>query len=533
MGIIFPLAVFSIESLRFSQEAREFFGEELHLLNKPLQQKENVKAKVKIEPFFCEDGTWKLLFEFPEMVTFEEDISAKSIYIRFNQGIDSPDLQNVQEKLSYITNRFANGYNTLYITGERPLFFHTERSGKTFELDITPDLNAPQKPTRSFEIANARLFVEERNYKQADNLFAGLSISYPKDKDVGVWHSSLEGLYPRWQKQVDILETLHDEYPYDEDVQTLLCDAWTPHLPYLLYERQIQDTLTLAVYQINRVQGEALLTRTERNAFYLGAQYQLWRGHISGVVNSQGETVGFKGTRNQGALYVRSEQANGGWLAGWLYTQEGNFYGGTGQFGCLVPPLQGNFWIRADYQKPYWELFETLAFHGREDRVECHLDSVYNRYINWEIGGGARRVGIKGVPDGYTSLLANAELFINVIITNPIFALNYGLDAEYVLHRKKEIGADGQPFNPVSLTSFEYHSIRGYMFYTWSDRVFFNFFAGETFNRLGINSPTFGAELKYVNPCYFEWLLSAAQIPSATTPGFAENFFTMSVTGRF
>jgi len=521
------------EPFQFSEEMRSYFSEELNLPETGMQKKALAQETVHIEQSVSGPGHVRLQLTFPEEVEYEVKIEEGSILLIFNQNLDSEGWGDVQEIFSLLFKRFSISLNKLYLASDKRLSYTYESCGTIFSFDIQLDLSTPQEVTRASSVADARLQLERRHYHRTDRMLCCLGERYPEDKDLGVLRASLEGLYPRWQRQVQRLENLHEIYPEDEDLETLLQDAKSPHTPYIIYERQLELIPRQAAIQINRVQGETIVHQNCDSTLYLGSQFQAWDGHLASVVNSNGISLPFNGTENQGALYLRQEYATGAWVSGWGYVQDGGYFGATLQGGSEVPSINGNFWMRGDFQQPYWELYETLEFHGKQDRFFASLDSVTNRSFTWQVEGGARRVGIEGVPTGYVSTLANAELFVNLVIPNPTFALNYGLDAEYVIYSKTKIGTGGVPFNPVPLSSFEFHSLRGYFFYTWSDRLFLTLFAGGTFNRLGTNSPTGGATIQYIKPCVYELLLSWVRFPSTIAPGQPETLFTGSITGRF
>ena len=519
------------ERLQFSEETREYFGQELNYpsVEKAAQFKART-SEVSVEVFYLEKGGWRLCFEFPEPVSFEEKMEGNSLYLSFNKGIDSPNLANAGEKLGYLLQTFSYGYHTLYMVGSRDVVYHIESSEKSIAIDVLPDESHPFPSNQALQTACARLLVEERRYEKA---FSALDSLDAANKDTAVLLAELESLQPRWQKQVQALDRALATDPFDEDLQTLKCQAFSPHSSFVLYERQLQDTKPLAAVQVNRMQGEAIVKRNDFRTLYLGAEYQMWRGHLSQITNNLGEAVGFRGTRNQGTVYLRNEWARGVFCTGKFYLQEQNVYGLGVEAGCVWPLIQGDFLFSANWNRPCWEIFEALAYHGREDAVRLHLNSVVNRYFNWQAGIGGRRIGITHTPTGYASILAEAQLFWNLIITNPVISLNYGYEAEYVEYLKQKTGIDGTPFNPVPLTSFDFHSLRAYAFYIWRERWFATIYLGETFNRLGIMSLTAGIELKYQLPCFFDIRLSADRFPSQVAPGTQEDLYTASATARF
>jgi len=256
---------------------------------------------------------------------------------------------------------------------------------------------------------------------------------------------------------------------------------------------------------------------------------------VGQIENGLGQIVGFRGTRWQGTLYARNEWANGSHLLGALYAQVSAFGGGL-EYGLLWPGIQGEVTVRADWHKPYWAIFETMAYNGTEDKVAVEISSVCNRRFNLQAGGGTRRVGITGTKTGFTSILANAEFYFNISIINPIVALNYGVDAEYIVFEKEKVGISGNLYNPVPYVSFEQHSIRAYVFYNWRKNWYWTFFLGETMNRIGgLKNPTWGVALKYFKTCplAFEFDLSAYQFPSTIVEGSIAQFFTGTLSIKF
>ena len=224
----------------------------------------------------------------------------------------------------------------------------------------------------------------------------------------------------------------------------------------------------------------------------------------------------------------------GVFFKGSLYDQKSAFGFGL-EYGQLFPFFQGTIRTELQWHRPEWEIFECLAFNGREDRFYSLMDSVYNRYVSWSLGGGVRRMGITGTPNGYISALATAGIFINLVIPNPILGINYSLDAEYVLRRKSKTGADGVRFFPVPYTSFENHTIKAYLIYIFRDRWYISAYGGETFNRIGLNDSTYGAELSYKKPvpCGWEAKISYDRFPSTIVSGATAEYLTGTLIFRF
>lgn len=529
------------DRLQFSEQTREYFLEETSLPSEPqflesseakLKLKE--EEKVKIEMVDLGGGRWRLIFAFPKPLSFSRKEDCNALLVAFNQPIDSPDLLHIQDKLGFIIKRFSNGYNTIYFVPKRPVSYQAEVCGQNFILEIIPDYYYPVEETRLLKVAYARLLVEKRYYKAAFYILSQMLLEYPDDKDFLVLYATLEGLLPRWQRQYQILYGVTQQNPLDADIRLLMYEAYSPHSSYISVERQLQRTVGLAAIQRYQLQGEQIMRMDLFHTLYAGAQFQLYRGHVGLIVNNQGNTEGFRGTRCQGNVYVRNEWAEGSHLTGVLYDQEGAV-GVLGEAGFLLPSIQGGVNVITYWHRPYWAIFEALAFNGREDMFKVQMYSLYNRYFSFQLEAGAHRVGITGTPNGFSAIMASCQVFINLRVGNPIIAFNYGFDADYVTNEKVKIGISGNKYNPVPYVSFENHSVRAYLFYIWRQRWFITLFGGETFNRLGINARTYGASVKYSKPvpCGWELELSAYRFPSTTVSGATGEYYTATITKRF
>ena len=526
----------SLENLELP-EHEDFFNEEEAPISSPfptisLEKQEPFSVRVTAQ--FLENGGWKLEFDFPEAVSVRQIMDDNAIYLEFNQSVDTKDLTQIQQKLGYLIKQISSGFNSLYFVSERPAYFNTNVIDRIFILEIIPNYDVSIQETKSIRLAEARLYIEERHYQSAFQALSKLEEEYPDDKDLGVLYATLEGLQPRWQRQVQILNNLSNQYPLDEDIRQLLDEAYTPHAPYFSLERQLQRTIGLAAVQVYQLQTETFIQRSLSRALYVGSQAQIYRGHIKGIVNHNGNIVGFRGTRIRQNVYIRNEWESGRFVTASLYQQKYTF-GLSLEYGALIPSIQGGFKILGCYHRPYWSIFETLVYAGREDLLKAEVASVYNRRISWQAEIGGHRVGIEGTPNGFTSVLAAGQVFYNFKIGNPTLSLNYALDAEYVTSIATKIGVNGK-YNPVPYVSFENHSLRAYLFFIWRDRWNLNIYGGGTVNRIGgLAAPTYGVNLKYVKPvpCGWQLELSAYVFPSTIVQGATGEYYTATFLLNF
>jgi hypothetical protein len=528
-------SVVSSSRAESAQQVRESFSEVTSEQKKQaVSEKTETSTAVKIEATFDGDSGWILAFCFPKPVTYLAENRDGGVFIEFNQSVDSSDLIKVQNDLGYLLKRLANGYNSLFFVPERDIYYQTEVYGSIFILHLYPQTCGVAKSSRLLKIALARFFLEKRDYSSAFRAICPLVAEYPDDRDVLVLLSALEALLPRWLKSAKILAYLARLYPTDQDVRFLFADTITPHLSCLSFETDMKRTIHFAIEHYYWVRGEQLLCKNFHHVLYLGEEYGVDRAHVSSRLNSQGEGVGFLGNRSQSKIYLRNEWEDGSSATLKCYFTEGVVFGAGLETTMLWPKLQGTFSLFADWHKPYWEIFETIASFGREDRLKFRVTSVYNRWIDWNFEGGIHRVGIRHVPNGFYSLLASGDVFLHWLIPNPIFSLNYDFNAEYVQHETVRHGVNG-PFTPVPLKSYEFHTLRPYFYYLWRKYWSFNAFAGETFNRLGTHAATWGISIDYFKPCprSVEFEIGYFHYPSATVENANVDYVSARLAFRY
>ncbi|MBS0623936.1 MAG: hypothetical protein JSS62_04860 [Verrucomicrobia bacterium] len=526
------------QRLQISSEEHTYFSEELKPSAEGLQvgpYLEDSKPKVSICTQLTQEGKWQLIFNFPSAVSVDVQAEGSRVYLDFNQGVDSQDLVQVQQQMGTLIKRISTGYHRLEFFFQRPVEIESYVVDKTFELSVAPDLEICQTPTRDAKFSLARLFMEERWYAKTACYLKQLEKEYPCHPNLRVLEATLENLLPRWQRSYAILRDLNEQYPYQDDFRRLMYDVYCPHAPYALAQEQYQRTIGLARVYLTSFQAEARVSCSACAFNYVGGIFQPWYGRFTNIVYSDGTLAPFQSERNQGTLYARRELESGVSMSALMYAQDSTLGGGA-KLGYLWTAIQGHVLLEANWHRPCWEVFEAYAFQGREDAFRVEVDAVLNRYLNVAGKGGMRRVGITGVPNGYISALSSADVFWNLKLLHPQLTLNYGLDGEYIIYEKQSIGSNGEPFTPVPYQTFEYHSLRLYLYHSVRDRLFLMMYGGETINRYGgMMAPTYGIDLRYVKPCPcgLEIDLSAYRFPSLIVSGATSDYYTAMITLRF
>jgi hypothetical protein len=531
-----PSSVPPNERLHFAEHADIFFREELPVSTVPPPHL-TPPSKIKARALPCGDGGWRICFEFPKPVFYRQCADACTLCLEFNQELANADFEEVQTALQFITLRFETGYNTLAIGTARPSVFCTQRLDNIFILDIYPNYNSTVFIPRVLKVARIRLLVEARLFGPAFCALKHFLTEYPEDRDGLVLLAELEEVLPRWQNAVAILSYLRLRLPYDTVVQAALHNAYYPHTSFVRFERQAVRYIDQAMEYIYRMSAEYIFNRTPEQFCYIGGNFEVHRGHIASgfITNLDGSTSGFKGTRYQGQLYLRKEVRDGTELTGIVYATEGVVMGGGVRYAFLVPCIQGRLALSADWHKPYWFTYETFVHFGREDRIYAEAEARYNRFFDQYLRGGVHRVGIEHVPDGWASVRLNGGAYGHFYVTPTAdVALHYDFDAEYVFHNATRTNAAGEEFQPVPLSTYEFHTFKCefvglYGYWEVTSGV------GYTQNRFGTGGLNANIGLRYRKPCPCGWevAIGASQFPSTTVPGAIEQELNLELTLRY
>ncbi len=532
---IAPLFITETEPFQFSEETDSYFHEELSFENDtPIQLA--TPSELKINALPCGDGGWRVCFEFPAPVVYKQEGDRCDICLEFNQAISSADFSQTNEALGYLVSSFDIGYNTLHLGTSRPVFFCTQHQDRVFILDIYPDYTGTTAfIPRTLKVARAKLLMDARFYAPAYCALGNLLCEYPGDRDTGILLTDLESVIPRWQKSVAILRTLREQFPYDASIQASLHDVFYPHSSYIRFEETTIRYVHEAVEHFWRVNGEWIINCSPCQYLYLGGTFEQNRGNIRDVTQSDGTVQGFHGNRLQGNLYLREEFSSGCTLTGIAYATEGVVMGAGARVSWLIPIVQGEIALTADWHKPYWDIYEAFAHFGREDKLKVDFSAVFSRFFNYYINAGVHRVGIDQVTNGFSSVLLSSSAFWHFYVNAfTDIELQYAFDAEYVYSGTRKIGIDGQPFSPISLSSYEFHTVKcNYVHICryWELRAG----VGYTINRLGTGGLNAELGLFYRKPCPCGWELAllASQFPSTTQPGTTQQNLSISVTKRF
>ena len=197
--------------------------------------------------------------------------------------------------------------------------------------------------------------------------------------------------------------------------------------------------------------------------------------------------------------------------------------------------MQGTFGLTFDWHKPYWDIYETLLYFGREDKGEFTVTSVYNRFWSGNLTAGAHRVGLNYVVNGFTSIIIDCEVDWKWMVPNPEVGITYAFEAEYIRTIAERIASDGTLFQPIPYSSYAYNTLQAFINYNWRNRWQWNLFGGGVFNSLGTNDYTWGISLDYQNPCPYTWELdlSVSRYPDPQVGGTPTVYLSATITARF
>ncbi len=245
-----------------------------------------------------------------------------------------------------------------------------------------------------------------------------------------------------------------------------------------------------------RFAGERLLSRSLRLEF--AAEQD--QASVRSLRYGDGHVASFDGLLRRGEAALEWESDGGTRL-------KASLFGGNATAGGGVtlsrPDASGISAIQVDFNRPYWEIAESLARDGVRDRVEVRRETTLGPRVTVRAGAAANRYSLPGTPGAAESVSASGEASLR-LRREPLVSLEYDLDAEYRIAVKTLASAASGSFQPLPLVSREVHavSVRGEKKIARGLRV--EAAGGMAVDRLGGSAPFWTAAVNYQASRHFE-----------------------------
>jgi hypothetical protein len=178
---------------------------------------------------------------------------------------------------------------------------------------------------------------------------------------------------------------------------------------------------------------------------------------IRSLQRANGSQGNFDGIERRGEAALEWESENGTRIKGSLFSgsYEGSAVGGG--LTIVRPDAQGSTGVVLEKGKPDWDFGASLAQGGVRDRLEIRRDGTIGARTTLQASVAVNRYDLPADPRAAESVSAAASVNLR-LLRSPRIALNYSLDAEYVLGTKVAQAADGTSFRPLPLVGREVHA---------------------------------------------------------------------------
>jgi Flp pilus assembly protein TadD len=285
---------------------------------------------------------------------------------------------------------------------------------------------------------------------QALNLLEDLAAANPNQVQVLADLALLEDGVGNHRRARSLLDRAERLDPGNEDLAQALAALEREQAPRMVTEATSRGIQGVQSESLIHIEGDQPLSASLR--FHYAADQD--SATIQSLRLADGSVAGFDGIRRRAEASLEWESENGVSVEGSLYTGGGAPGGGV---AVTRPDASGSTTLNIELQRPYWEFAESLAQNGVRDRVGIRREITLGSRLSARIGGAVNRYGLAGAPNAASNVAATGGVTLQ-LASRPQLAFAYDFDGEYLLSATSRTAANGIIFQPLPLTSHEFHS---------------------------------------------------------------------------
>jgi tetratricopeptide (TPR) repeat protein len=323
-------------------------------------------------------------------------------------------------------------------------------AGRILEAQrLDPDLrDVDGGGRRRLDLLRAQWLNESGRAGAARDQLEALAARHPADPDVLVARATFDQARGRLADADRQLQAAHDGAPAREDIAQLVEAAAQERAP-----RVSLSTERSSIGPWTATSGILSLASGPRQRRRFAVTMERQRVTAPPVLRADGSIAPLDVdlTRVEGTATVLA--ARDAEVRARAFAADGGF-GGGGTF--VRRDLRGAWTVAGDVNRPFWDLLESAAAHGRKDQWSVQREWRFRPdTAAWAVAGW-NRYRLPGVA----STTSNG-LTLGVVRTvrrqAPSLTLQYGLDTERVRRATRVTIADGRTFAPIPLVSREVH----------------------------------------------------------------------------
>jgi Tfp pilus assembly protein PilF len=259
--------------------------------------------------------------------------------------------------------------------------------------------------------------------------------------------------------------------------------------PQFRGEGEIRRIQSAQSEHLVRIQGGRRLSPSVRFQFSIEQD----RASIRSLQFVDGHTGAFAGIRRRGGAALDWESDGGTRVTGSLFAGNSTVGGGA---AINLPNPKGISTIQLEFNRPYWDIPESLAQEGVRDRIEVRREATLSPHVSVRGGAAANRYRLPGAPAAANTLAAAGGVNIR-LMRQPQVSFDYSFDGEYRVSGTNSYETGRGRFQPLPLVSREVHAAAVQIEKRIASGWVAQAAAGMAVDRLGGRAPFWSAAASY------------------------------------
>lgn len=428
--------------------------------------------------------------------------SGEDLLITSPQALEVKEAQHLsQTPITPYVLSTSYGYDSFLLRLQKNAIYEVEQS----EQHITITLHLPKAPQGakqslqdglSFDLAKARFYLDNQNVDKGARLLETLHKTHPRNLDVLVTSAYAEVQQGRPLRALPLIDEARELSGGHEAIRTLTEElSWT-HRPFSQLVQDVRHVSSESIEQRTGLHQAINLHHSSCLWHQLQFHFHMNAMKVRSAYGTDGQIRGFSKDRwylrsdfirrtNQGKEWVCSSYI-GDFAPGFGFSTSYHQSYSNGVYGCLLELLS-----------PNWDYLGSLVHRGTRSAIQA--DGIYRINRCWTISGnlGLQHYRVQNWGSVGNSLSSRGNLTVLLYEKTPQILASYSFDAEYGLHFKKRADQNGDPYDPLSFSSRELHSIIATLAYGEAPKGYGEIYIGYSQNRLGDGGPMGGARGYY------------------------------------
>jgi hypothetical protein len=454
-----------------------------------------------------------ITFEGPGAARATVRQEGRDLLISFPGALPRLDAAALQERAADWAEGVNTGYDTLLLQlapgvtasridggDPRRLRILLAREAGAGPTGDEPSPEATRQGEFRLQVLEAQLLVLSGRLTEARERYRALRAEAPDRVEPLAGLASLEHQAGRWRRSLDLYREAVLLDPTDLSLASSLASVERERAPRLRTDveyRHLEGGVSTA--KADTTLGEVGGFQKFGDGWRLGFAYGLAHVSATQVRRATGVVQRFSDERQRFEVFAQYDAPGGATVIGSVFATQ--FAPGVG-IRAQLPDDTGFTTLRAEYRRPNWDFVESIVESGTRDRIAVGRFQRFLPGFTGRLEVGFNRYGIPDDDDVVRSWSVTGELRVNDVGFKGV-TLAYGLDGEYVSHRDRRTGTQGEVFSPLPVLDREVHlATVGYVGTLGSGpdtgRLVYQAYGGYGVDRYGRSGPLVSGTLGYV-----------------------------------